>query len=533
MLVLPLTCFEIVKIGEEEIISNKNANNIRYRKIYLNYLDKYDEQIKRSVEEKKFNEEEITQFFENSMDSKFGVSMQNCYKLKNKLNIQYCMSIGASPYNSFFINQIANSFCSQLLNMVGKSSFLNAGNLDNELPEILSECKKKGLFNFLNFIKPKPLINVNDKIHILTDPFKLINMFINNVDKQFQRQFQNYYNFDAHYSIGFCLGNFLANFESFIEAPNATKLISMISLSFAIGPQFIKMYPDILTKVGIKIRHLPKVGLFFDGLNILYASIIELISIYHFSLTHQANITGKFAMKEFLKLGTGVLTSFLGALATKGVLIFFGIATFPGAVVIVEVFGGMVFGIAGKKIAGLILDSEKTFGKDEFKLTSNNLYYKYFPKKYRIKGNNPHLHWNKTYLCSNVESYIIECIVNEVELIMRVMNIPKDVYDLPECLGYKSVKSKKNYLVNPNDNDSICDTDADENKIDEDEAIKITSNNKYIGDLILPYQGIKENAYRIDFIIYRIKKKRIKVDDWENSKEKDKMIEIGFVLSVY
>ena len=36
VLILPLTCFEIVEIGEEETFGE-----VKYRKLYLNYLDKY------------------------------------------------------------------------------------------------------------------------------------------------------------------------------------------------------------------------------------------------------------------------------------------------------------------------------------------------------------------------------------------------------------------------------------------------------------------------------------------------------------
>jgi hypothetical protein len=45
--------------------------------------------------------------------------------------------------------------------------------------------------------------------------------------------------------------------------------------------------------------------------------------------------------------------------------------------------------------------------------------------------------------------------------------------------------------------------------------------------------GIKENSYKIEFIIYGINKKSMNNKEWENYKDKEKLIEIGFVLSAY
>lgn len=65
---------------------------------------------------------------------------------------------------------------------------------------------------------------------------------------------------------------------------------------------------------------------------------------------------------------------------------------------------------------------------------------------------------------------------------------------------------------------------------------KIRQGKKYTGDLIIPYKGIDENAYKIDFIIYGINKERITSEEWSDYRDKEvkeKLIEIGFVLSVY
>ena len=108
----------------------------------------------------------------------------------------------------------------------------------------------------------------------------------------------------------------------------------------------------------------------------------------------------------------------------------------------------------------------------------------------------------------NVESYIIGCIVNDVDTRMRVMNIPRDVFELPECLGdyYKPQTNQ--------DADTDCSSDEGDKEESQTNKIKIIKNNKFLGDLIIPYKGIKENVYKIDFIIYRIKKSKISVKEW-------------------
>ena len=84
----------------------------------------------------------------------------------------------------------------------------------------------------------------------------------------------------------------------------------------------------------------------------------------------------------------------------------------PYVTIIIGLLNGIFFWILGNKCANKIGD--KLFGKDEFVLSSTNLYHRYIPDRYIIRGNNPHLKWNKTYICSTVNLYIIEYIINDV-----------------------------------------------------------------------------------------------------------------------
>ena len=228
----------------------------------------------------------------------------------------------------------------------------------------------------------------------------------------------------------------------------------------------------------------------------------------------------------------GLLISFSSIIIFILISLFLLVYIFPFSgkeVFIIGLLGGIVFGALGTYAGNYLAD--KAFGKDEFVLTSANLYYKYIPEKYRKKGNNPHLKWNDTYLCSNVKSYIIECIVNEVDIIMRVMNIPNNIFELEECLGYEV---KTDYINDESNSDFSTDDEDDKKFV----VKKLTKGKKFVGDLVTPYKGIGENAYKIDFVIYGIDKENISLNDWmesraPNKKNEKNIIQIGFVLSVY
>ena len=107
---------------------------------------------------------------------------------------------------------------------------------------------------------------------------------------------------------------------------------------------------------------------------------------------------------------------------------------------------------------------------------------------------------------------------------MLVINIPKDIYELEECLGYKEYNKDTDF-----DNQSVSTQLSDEGE----KNTKIFTNGKYGGDVIIPYKGIQENCYSINFIIYGMNEKIINYKDWLSNKRNEKSIEIVFNLSVY
>ena len=370
-----------------------------------------------------------------------------------------------------------------------------------------------------------------------TDKNNKILEFFKSFGINFKEEFKifDHYEFDQGYSLGFCLGNFLYDFESFKKAPTREKAINLASLALACGPPILKLIPKVKVMIFDKIiTSNLNVSNIFNGFNILYAVGYELFSIFsfHYRYKRRGNLTLKYFLKRAINLGVSISFSIIGNLAVKaslvGLKIFLGVAIGPFATLFCGLIGAVAAGVAAKALVNYI--SDKVFGKDQFILTSAHLYYKYIPDKYRELGNNPHLKWNKTYLCDNVKSYIIECIVNEEDVIMRVMNIPRDVYELHECLGYENYKDS---ITNDNDDVSTEEEDPVMVKMKYKGKKLIDDNQKYVGDLVIPYNGIKDNASRVDFIIYGINKERMTNSEWVNCKDREKIIEVGFILSSY
>ena len=303
-----------------------------------------------------------------------------------------------------------------------------------------------------------------------------------------------------------------------------------MTLALAIGLPVIKLIPKIKDIIKTDLFYIGKyninVSTLLNGLNILYAVSFEFYSIFVFASSYETNITKRYAAKRISKLITGVMFSFLGnilgKLAISGIGVILGVSLGPLSTIVIGSLTGVGCGYLGAKVGDKIGD--RFFGKDEFVLTSSHLYYKYIPHKYRKKWCNPNLKRNKTYLCENVKSYIIECIVNETDYAMLLINIPKDVYEIDECLG-------KNYkYIGDNDDGKSESTDMSE---DEENFMKIFKNGKKIGDLIIPYKGIDENCFSINFVIYGINKEIISYKDWLLDKTNEKTVEIVFNLSVY
>ena len=503
VLFLPLSCFEIAYISEE-----KEYNKSKYIEVRLKYLEEYEKEINDKIEKIKGSDNEINKFFENSLKSKYGINIQKYYNKKDKLIIKYCQYIKASPKNNYFLNKIGTLFNNKIKKCITKESKETPMQVDDEIPNIIED-------------------NYEGKIHLDDEVNNSINDE-NKIKKFFKDLFGSLDNLriDQSYSIGICLGNFMYNWDSFCKAPTKANAANLALLALAMGLPIIKLIPKIKEKMNAKAFCLDtnniSIASLLNGLNILAAVIIESYAIFSFSYDHEWNVTLKYGFKRGIRLLGGIGVSFLGNLAAKGILVIFGITMAPGVTIVLGIISGIAFGYLGAKMGDEL--SDKLLGKDELVLKSDQLYFKYIPEKYRKRYYNPNLKWNKTYLCLNVKSYVIECIVDEIELIMLLINIPKDVYEIDECLGFN--KKKKKYIE---DDNYIEITEKDKTEIE----TKILKEGKFIGDLIIPYQGIKDNCSSINFIIYGINQDEINSKEWLNSKKEGKIIEISFNLSIY
>ena len=516
VLFLPLSCFEIIDIREEK------ESDLEYSIVELRYLENYKEEIDSEIEKIKNDKDgenaqiKIDEFFVNSINSKFGKDVQKYYDKKNKISIKYCQMIEASPENNYFLNIIGSGFIDKINQLIYNNSNEAMIHVDDEISNMKKDEEKREERN-------EAMVHVDDEAPNMIDRIK---KFISDISKIDNKQF------DQSYSIGVCLGNFIYNFYSFMKAPNSTKLKNLASLSLAVGLPIIKLIPGMKSKIQEFLLSKGKLDIdiskISNSLNILYAVSLELYSIYSFSTKHKKNITCFYAMKRLIKLGAGVgcsfLGNFLGKLVMNGVKVYLGVSVGPMATFVIGLFTGAAVGYYGTYVADTLGDT--IFGKDEFVLTSSHLYNKYIPTKYRKKYCNPNLKWNKTYLCNNVKSYIIECIINESEIIMLIMNIPNDVNEIDECLEFENKKD-----TNDNDDDNKSEsTDLSE---EVENISKIFKNEKFVGDLVIPYKGIKENCYAINFVIFGINKEKINYEEWARIKADEKNIEVVFNLSVY
>ena len=509
-LYLPLSCFEVIKIEDEE-----TYKNIKYRKIYLTHLDKYKKKIEAKILDlrEKNDNSEINFFFTKSMDSQLGQKFLNCFNKNKKLISNYTNLLNVPPNNTYFLNLTTTYIMTKCELSELNTKSRTAVHLDDEIPNVVKEIKCND--------------NENKNICKLENKYEL--------EKFFDEHLTDVHLIDNGFSIGYCLGNFLSNYESFRKAPNREKAFALASLILACGKHIIKLIPQIkyiLEKNIILINNkMINLELFLDGLNVLWAFGIEFYYIFEYQAKYQnIYLTLRYFGKRSTHLTVAVSFSYLGTLAIKaaiyGFTVFTGIPLAPFITTTLGILGGIAGGFLGDN-AGKYL-SNKIFVEDEFKLTSGCIYYHYIPDKYRKPGNNPQLQWNKK-AGPGIESYVIECIINDADIQMRVINIPKEIFELPECLG-----DYDGYNINDCETDFSSDGDNNEKK--EKKYHKIYKKGKFVGDLIIPFKGIKENAFKIDFVIYRIRKKEISDKEWlefGNKKNEERFIQDCYIYSVY
>ena len=253
--------------------------------------------------------------------------------------------------------------------------------------------------------KKQTVAHVDDEIGNLINEYKckdsedkdtciLQNKITNFIDKKLSQLKINIENIENSCSIGYCLGNFLSNYDNFRNAPNSVKCFSLASLALACGPHIVKIIPQLKQILEKEVINSLNIGMILDGLNILWAVSVELYCFFEFH--KEWNLTKKYIGKNLINFGIAWGSSIIGNLAVKACIYGFymisgiSLAPYVTAVGIIGIVVGGIFGYLGNNVGNYL--AEKALGKDEFKLTSSNLYYLYIPEKYRKPGNNPHLH---------------------------------------------------------------------------------------------------------------------------------------------
>ena len=267
-----------------------------------------------------------------------------------------------------------------------------------------------------------------------------------------------------------------------------------------------------------KIKNTKDISTVLSGLDILFKVSNSYFIVFDFASKIDP-VTLRYGAKKGIKLGVGIgfayLGNILGKLAIEGICVFFGVTLGPSTTIIIRKLSNAITGYIGSYIGEKIADT--IFGKDEFILTSPHLYYKYIPEKYKQKYWNPCLKWNKSYLCANVKTYVIECVINNSDVIMSMINIPNNVYEINEHLTISG------NVINNSSLDTSLNLDNS----------KVFKDSKFIGNLIIPYQGINRNCSKINFIIYGTNKEHLSYEEWQIYKTNKQIFEIIFDLSVF
>ena len=269
--------------------------------------------------------------------------------------------------------------------------------------------------------------------------------------------------------VGNALGHFLSNLDQFKKADNNQK-IQMI------GDTAIPLVSLIGRKIigAIPIFKNTCLGTFFRNGYIVF-SIFELCrSVYDVFFSDVLTVEEKcgIIIKKGLGVGVDIGCAAIGQVVGMKIALCLGFVAGPGAIIIGGL-AGLLFGFIGGKIVNEINKDEK---KRELIFYSDSLYFKYVPHKYR-KFAIPTMKWKDAPI--DTKSFAIELIVNEDGrnpswLVINIRAKPKEM-EINEL-------SKE-------------------------------------GETIIKYKGIPENAFSGTFFLYAFNIKIISYEDFRNMKD--------------
>ena len=495
VLFLPLSCFEITdykKIGESDY------------EIKLNYLDKYYDELNKTISLMK-NQDEMQTFYEKVLESPFSEKVIECLEdYKNifnnikdffierssiqDINLNFNKIIPKLPHDKLIPRFNENASMEGIPSGFSNGKQLNALFSSEPVSIQLQENKNSGYkiwelkYSDGNkaIIKQHPKrgdniiikkIDENGQLGYYDEAFKPISEEIkigktntkevlthskdfNMAEVQELSLLRN--GFASANLFGGAIGYNLANIDNFIKSSKEDKLKSL-GATFGLSTGMVIL--SNTAKSAVPVVSTGLLGGFY---------IYDLVSdINSPALTKKE--TAISILKNTTNLAVNIGTGIGGFYAGMQIGISLGITTGPGVVLI-----GLGSGIVGGLIGGLFgrfLTSQKMI------LNCNSFYKNYIPLKFREKGNIPDLFWEG--INKNTKSLALEVIIDQKYKTWSVINIPPQTRKISPDVGETLIKYGRFRHYNPN---------------------------------------------TVDFMLYSIKKEKITQEEWNDQKKNKELI---------
>ena len=503
VLFLPLSCFEITdykKIGESDY------------EIKLNYLDKYYDELNKTISLMK-NQDEMQTFYEKVLESPFSEKVIECLEdYKNifnnikdffierssiqDINLNFNKIIPKLPHDKLIPRFNENASMEGIPSGFSNGKQLNALFSSEPVSIQLQENKNSGYkiwelkYSDGNkaIIKQHPKrgdniiikkIDENGQLGYYDEAFKPISEEIkigktntkevlthskdfNMAEVQELSLLRN--GFASANLFGGAIGYNLANIDNFIKSSKEDKLKSL-GATFGLSTGMVIL--SNTAKSAVPVVSTGLLGGFY---------IYDLVSdINSPALTKKE--TAISILKNTTNLAVNIGTGIGGFYAGMQIGISLGITTGPGVVLI-----GLGSGIVGGLIGGLFgrfLTSQKMI------LNCNSFYKNYIPLKFREDGNIPDLFWEG--INKNTKSLALEVIIDQKYKTWSVINIPPQTRKISPDVGETLIKYGRFRHYNPN---------------------------------------------TVDFMLYSIKKEKITQEEWNDQKKNKELIIDVAILEV-
>ena len=464
VLFLPLSCFEVEnyeKIGENDY------------KIYLNYLDKYYEQLKKEISSMK-NEEIMQSFFEKVLESPYSEKVIDCFEdYKNVLNNikEFFLENSSIPdlnLNNLIIPKLTHNNLTPIyeLKFADGNKALIKQNPKNGNFVIIKKIDENGNLGYQLKWYDEAIKPFSEEIKVGNTNNKEVLINIKDLYAAKIKELSLLRNGYASANlIGGAIGYNLANIDNFIKSSNADKA-KTLGATFGLSTGMIVLSNTVKSAVPIVSTSL--LGGFY---------IYDLASdINNQALTKKE--TAISILKNTANLAVNLGTGIGGFYAGLQIGVSLGITTGPGAILI-----GIGSGIIGGLLGGLF---GRFLSSTKMVLNCNSFYKNYIPLKFREEGNIPDLFWEQ--INKNTKSLALELIIDQKYKTWSVINIPPQT-----------------------------------RKID-----------KNVGETLIKYGQFRHyNPGTVDFMLYSLKKEKITKEEWnDQNKNKELIIDVA-ILEVY